>query len=115
MQGYRQEIPILINEKYRDGLHLSNKTIVLPNEFRRAWLEDDAFPSHISQLTLLDKSTRHRATKKLKAHNIKYFNIISIVKYVKAVQNLIKLGYHDFVILEENLLTSFPKVKNYLT
>ncbi len=115
MQGYCREIPILINEKYRDGLCLSNKTIVLPNEFRRAWLEDDAFPSPVSQLSLLDKSTRHRANKKLKTHDIKYFNIVSIVKYVKAVQNLVKLGYHDYAKLEENLLTSFPKVKNYLS
>ena len=115
MQSYAQEVPILLNEKYRDGLRLNKRTIVLPNEFRRAWLEDDIHSSHISQLSLLDKSTRHRAHKKLKANKIKYFNIVSIVKYVRAVQNLVKLGYHDYAKLEENLLTSFPKVKNYLT
>lgn len=115
MQGFCQEIPILTNEKYRDGLRIKSRTIVLPNEFRRAWLEDDLYPSRISQLSLLDKSTRHRAHKKLKAQGIEYFNIVSIVKYLKATQTLIKLGYHDYKELEENLLTSFPKVKNYLT
>jgi hypothetical protein len=103
------EVPVLVNEKYRDGLRWKNEIIVLPVLFRRAWLEDDLYPSHMSHIKLLDKSTRHRALKTLKRNKILKHQIVSVVSYYKACESLSKLGYEKYEILRQKLKKLYPK------
>ena len=103
------DIPILANEKYRDGLRWQNKIIVLPVLFRRAWLEDDEYPWHMSHMKRIDKSTRHRALKTLRKHKILKHQIVSVVSYYKACENLSKLGNKKYEILRQKLKKLYPK------
>ncbi len=103
------EVPVLVNENYRDGLRWKNEIVVLPVLFRRAWLEDDLYPSHVSHLRLIDKSTRHRAIKTLRKHKILKHQIVSVVSYYKACENLSQLGYKKYEISRQKLKKLYPK------
>ncbi|MCA9839693.1 MAG: hypothetical protein KC422_22490 [Trueperaceae bacterium] len=108
------QVPLLVSENYRDGLRLPYLTVVLPNEYRKACLEDDAYEYRISQKQLLDKSTRHRANKSLRKHQIEECHIVTAVQYFKACQNLACLGYEEFYNTANQLLETYPKVKKYI-
>ena len=103
------QVPLLANEKYRDGLRWKHQILVLPLHFRRAWLEDDLYPSHVSELSLIDRTTRYRAMKVLKQNKILRHQIVSVVSYYQACENLVSLGYTDYQKVSRKLKELYPK------
>jgi len=110
----KSTIPLLVDEMYRDGLRYNNEVIVLPNQYRKAWLEDDLRPHDFPQMKFISKAVRFRANQKFRDYDLKPFNIVSILSYLEAASYCSSLGYTAFDVLVKKLTTDYPKVKKYL-